>query len=176
MTEPMLDKTMQRAEPSRPISKMSRTQRNAILPPFYQRGSKSFMKVAQQRDPEYVHKWINISPRNQQMKLWKGWIPLEDPEVLARIGLGGLPKQPNGRVRWMDTELWRMPKDVAAAIHDQNEEDLAEKSSSQRAALDALAEETAGRSRGGAIPFISTGGGGDIFDRTPVAAPEPKKG
>lgn len=171
-----LDKTMQGAETSTPVVRMSRAQREALLPPYYKRGKKSFMKVAQERDPDFVHKWVNISARNQQMKIWKGWIPVEDPEELKRLGLFGIVFKANGRARWMDTELWRMPKDVAAAIKETSEEELAEQSSSQRAALDAMAEETTGRSRGKAIPFITTGGGGDVFDRTPVAAPATKKG
>lgn len=142
------------------------------LPPFYQRGGQQFMARAQSLDKEFRHRWINKLPRNQHMKLYKGWRPMENKEHLERIGLANLIS-PNGRAAWMDVELWFMPMDVYHAIRKELDERLALQSQSQRDALDALAEDVTGRTHGMAIPFITTGITGDVLDKTQVAPPTP---
>ncbi len=148
----------------------------AVLPPFYSESYSNFMKKAQADDPENRHRWVNVSPRNQVLKIWKGWNPLTDKTELTRLGLGQLINQ-RGRAQWMDVELWRMPRRTFELIRKSLDEKLARKSSAARAALDAQADDTAGRSRGKAVPFMRTGldTPGDLLDRTPVAAPTEKK-
>ncbi len=148
--------------------------RRNVLPPFYQKGGQNFMKRAQSRDKDFRHRWVNKHPRNQHMKIYKGWRPLENKEKLVELGLGNLIGT-NGRAVWMDVELWTMPMEVYKLIRAELDERLAAQSTSQREALDAMADDVTGRSRGMAVPFVSTGSTGDVLDRTQVAAPTEKK-
>lgn len=146
----------------------------ANLPPFYQAGTSDFMARAQELDPENSHRWVNISPRNQTMKVWKGYLPITDKAKLETLGLSDLVNS-KGRAQYMDTELWSRPKAVSALVQEKLNGDLARRSTSVRAALAAEADETTGQSRGKAVPFITTGDEvvGDILDRAPAAASKP---
>ena len=145
-----------------------------LLPPFYQTGQNDFMARAQRKDTEFRHRWVNISPRNQHMKLYKGWKPLEDVERLKALGVGNLIHA-NGRARWMDTELWVMPMEVYRLVRETINQRTSDQSRSQREALDAMAEDVKGRTRGMVQPYVSKGTAGvDVIDRIPVAAPTAK--
>jgi len=166
------------AAPPRPdIEPAAVAKGEAKLPPFYSESYSDFMKRAQALDPEHRHRWVNVSPRNQVLKVWKGWKPLTDKAELSRLGLADLINQ-RGRAQWMDVELWRMPTDVFKLIRKSLDEKLANRSQAARLALDASAVETAGRSGGKAVPFMTTGqdSPGEVLDRTYVPAPTPEKG
>lgn len=142
-----------------------------LLPAFYRTGYTNFMDRAQSLDPENKHFWVNKNQRNQNIRVYQGWAPIEDRSELERLGLGNLI-QPNGRATWMDVELWRQPKEVNEAIKMAKSERLAANSAGFRAALEAEAEEVAGRTGKKAIPFITSGDSNDVFDRKPVEAPD----
>jgi hypothetical protein len=166
------------APPTRPdIEPAAVASGEAKLPPFYSESYSDFMKRAQSMDPEYRHRWVNVSPRNQVLKVWKGWKPVTDKAVLTRLNLADLINQ-RGRAQWMDVELWRMPTAVFKLIRKSLDEKLANKSQAARLALDASAADTAGRSGGKAVPFMTTGQDtpGEVLDRTYVSAPTPDKG
>jgi hypothetical protein len=149
----------------------------AKLPPFYSESYSDFMKRAQAQDPEYRHRWVNVSPRNQVLKGWKGWKPLVDKAELTRLGLSDLINQ-RGRAQWMDVELWRMPTEVFKLIRKSLDKKLANRSKAARMALDASAQDTAGRTGGKAVPFMTSGQDtpGEVLDRTHVPVPNPEKG
>lgn len=138
------------------------------LPPFYRSGYADFMQEAQKRDPEHRHRWVNVSPKNQHLKILKGWEPVEDKTVLAKLGLDKLIAA-NGRARWSDTELWRMPIRRAIAIRKHIDKDTVARSQSARAAFDAMKDETKERSKGAVVPFIQNSGTDDLVQRTKVA-------
>jgi hypothetical protein len=157
---------------------MSETQKatpTIELPPFYKSAGTSIKKSAQRRDPEYKHGWFKVGPSNEVVKTSKGWVPCEDKETLVKIGLGALI-QANGRARIDELELWRMPIALARAIRQHLAEKTAEKSTSVKASLDALAADTIGRSGGKVVPVVQAGYGqqGDVLTRTPF--PMPKTG
>ena len=164
--------------PQRPDVEPAKVEKGeATLPPFYNESYSDFMKKAQGLDPSHRHRWVNVSPRNQVLKVWKGWEPVTDKNELLRLGLGQLINQ-RGRAQYMDVELWRMPTATYHLIRKSLDEKLARKSSAARAALDAQAQDTAGRTRGKAVPFMQSGQDviGEVLDRTYVAPPTPSKG
>jgi len=144
------------------------------LPPFYQAGTSDFMQRAQDMDPDFSHRWVNVSPRNQTMKVWKGYLPITDKAKLSKLGLSDLVNS-RGRAQYMDTELWARPRAQSVLVHAKINEDLARRSTSVRAALAAEAEQTSGQSQGKAVPFITTGQEvtGDILDRQPAPGSKP---
>lgn len=145
------------------------------LPAFYSGGYKHFMDRAAKLDPEYDHFWVKVSARNEMFKEMKGWVPVEDKAELKRLGLERLTKlAPNGRARYGDTELWRRPKAVGDLVRKRHAELVAEKSSSMAAALAAMADDTAGRTRGQVVPFISTGTHANVMDRVPFSTGKEK--
>lgn len=127
----------------------------AILPPFYREGFSNFMKRAQHVDPAHFHHWVNVNRHNQHLKKWKGWEPVEDKETLKKLGLDTLLNSKN-RAQHMDVELWRMPVAVGLAIRRAIARQGAERSESLKQGLEAMAEDTRGRSKGKAIPYMST--------------------
>lgn len=137
-----------------------------LLPAYYREGYSDFMKRAQARDPENRHRWCHISLKNQSLKKWKGWSPINDKAELLRLGLEDLING-RGRAQYMDVELWRMPMGVAKAIRKHQGERLARKSKAVRAALDAMADDTAGRTSGRVVPFLQTEGLTDLPDLRP---------
>lgn len=139
------------------------------LPTFYREGFISFMKEAQKRDPEFRHKWIRVSSQNQHLKALKGWEPVEDPKILERLGLASL-RTSNGRARWSDTELWRMPIGRSRLISKHLSAVTAARSQSAKAAMEDVAADTKGRSRGKVVPFLGTDGGTqDLVEKKQVA-------
>ena len=164
-TEPTIDVTAVEE------AKSTKKDWRSLLPPYYRTGYTTFMRRAQSLDPEYKHFWVNKFDRNQHIRIYQGWLPLEDRQRLEDLGVGNLIKA-TGRATWMDVELWRQPLDVNRAVRRAEDEKLAEQSAGMRAALDADADEVAGRTGNRAIPFITSGNTGDVFDRRPVAAPE----
>lgn len=152
------------------VQAVARMEKEVPLPPYYQGGFVDFMKQAQARDPENRHRWVNVNKRNQVLKVWKGWEPCTDREKIKRLGLELLINAV-GRAQYMDTELWTMPRALAVRIRSKIAADGAEKSAAQRIALDAMAEDTKGRSKGAVIPFLTSGNSGDCLTREPVAAP-----
>lgn len=144
--------------------------REEKLPAFYEAGVADFLSRIQGLDPEYRFRWIQVSAKNQQLKRYKGWEPLEDRDRILRYGFDPLLINRAGRVQWMDTELWYMPRQRAELIRKHLNDKLARRSASVRATLDAMSEDVAGRSRNRVIPFVSTGSvGEDVFDRTQVS-------
>lgn len=151
--------------------------REETLPAYWQAGIADFLGRVQAMDPEYRFRWIQISPKNQQMKRMKGWEPLEDAKRIARYGFDPILINARGRVQWMDTELWCMPTRRAELIRKHISDRLARRSASVRATLDALADDVAGRSGNRVIPFVSTGTPGlDVFDRVPVSESTARSG
>lgn len=138
-----------------------------LLPAYYREATGSFMKRAQLRDPEYRHRWVKISPHNQLIKSWKGWRPVEDAKELERLGLGDLLHTATGRARYMDTELWRMPRRVADAVRSHIARTTYERKGAAASELAALAQDTRGRSNNTVQPFSSIKTEG---------APAPRKG
>jgi len=129
--------------------------RDVPLPPYYSENFSSLMKRAAYKDKEFSHKWVKKSRENQMIKIWKGWTPLTDKDKIEFLGLGLLINE-RGRAEHIDTELWVMPKEVAAKIRQFNDRKTAEKSESLRIALEVQAEEAKGYSKGKAIPYIRT--------------------
>lgn len=151
--------------------------REESLPPYWQTGLTDFLGRIQDLDPAYRFRWIQVAPKNQQLKRMKGWEPLEDAARIARYGFDAVLINAKGRVQWMDTELWCMPVRRAELIRQHISDRLARRSASVRATLDALAEDVAGRSRNRVIPFVTSGTPGeDVFDRTPVSPASARAG
>ena len=139
------------------------------LSTFYRTGFSNFMKDAQKRDPEHRHKWIRKSPRNQHLKLLKGWTPVDDKAVLASLGLGHLIGA-SGRATWDDLELWRMPIRRALAIRRKISSDTAARSQSAKAAMESIVADTKDRSKGKVVPFLGDGGAKqDLVEKRQVA-------
>jgi len=138
------------------------------LPPFYQDAHKMFFRKAQDRDKEYRHLWINhTSGLNITLKLEKGWIPAEGDELLKRLGVFELRKS-NGRARYGDLELWRRPNAVSERVRQHGLSQLAKRSAGLRATLDAMASETAGKTKGAVRPFVDTGTPQDVLTKVPI--------
>lgn len=151
--------------------------REERLPAFYEAGIADFLGRVETLDPEYRFRWIQVSPKNQQLKRMKGWEPLEDRERIVRYGFDPILINRAGRVQWMDTELWYMPRARAELIRKHINDRLARRSSSVRATLDAMAEDVKGRSRNRVIPFVNSGTPGeDVFDRTQVSEASARAG
>lgn len=155
---------------------MSETQKvtsTVELPPFYKNAGVSIKKSAQKRDPEYKHGWFKVGPSNEVVKTSKGWLPCEDRDTLVKIGLGALINA-NGRARIDELELWRMPIAMARAIRQHLAEKTAERSTSVRNSLEALATDTIGRSGGKVVPVVQAGYSqqGDVLMRTPFPIPK----
>ena len=144
------------------------------LPPFYSGAYKNFMRNAQARDPEFDHFWVKVSARNEMLKQAKGWEPVEDAKELERLGLSRL-KHANGRARSIDVELFRRRKEVGALVRKEHARLVGEKSASMKAALEAMSDDTVGRTRGKVVPFISSAGevGHDVLDKQPYVAAKP---
>jgi hypothetical protein len=140
------------------------------LPVFYRQGFTDFMAQAQRLDPENRHRWVHVSVKNQHLKVLKGWTPVEDREKLTRLGLTHLVTA-NGRARWMDLELWTMPRARAERIRRHISEETRKRSASTRAAVDAANAETTGRSKGTVKPFIESSGDG-LSTNKQVSRPE----
>lgn len=152
-------------------------QREETLPAFYQAGIADFLGRVQSLDPAYRFRWIQVSPKNQQLKRMKGWEPLEDARRIAQYGFDPILINARGRVQWMDTELWYMPVKRAELIRGVIADKLKRRSASVRAHLDALSEEVAGRSGNRVIPFVTSGSPGqDVFDRTPISEASARSG
>ena len=56
------------------------------LPLFYDEGIPAFLARIDTLDPAYRFRWINVSAKNQQLKRYKGWEPLEDKVRIAKYG------------------------------------------------------------------------------------------
>lgn len=128
---------------------------NELLPAYYREGFSNFMKRAQAMDKGYFHHWVNVNKYNQHLKKWKGWEPVEDKVLLDKLGLGTLLNSRN-RAQHMDVELWRMPRAVGLAVRRAIARKGAARSSSLREGLEAMADDTRGRSKGRAVPYMST--------------------
>jgi len=151
--------------------------REETLPTYWQAGIADFLGRVQTLDSAYRFRWIQVSPKNQQLKRMKGWEPLEDSAKIAKYGFDPVLINSKGRVQWMDTELWYMPIRRAELIRQHIADRLKRRSASVRAHLDALADEVAGRSGNRVIPFVSSGSPGqDVFDRTPVSESNARAG
>ncbi len=151
--------------------------REERLPPFYEAGIADFLGRIQDLDPNYRFRWIQVSAKNQQLKRFKGWEPLEDRERILKYGFDPVLINAKGRVQWIDTELWCMPRARAELIRKHLNDKLARRSASVRATLDAMADDVAGRSRGRVIPFVTSGTPGeDVFDRTQVSEASARAG
>ena len=164
------------AERRSPEVRMSEA-REERLPAFYDAGVSDFLGRVQNLEPEYRYRWIQVSAKNQQLKRFKGWEPVEldranatDMAWCAKWGFDPVLINRAGRIQWIDVELWRMPRARAELIRRHLNDKLARRSASVRATLDALSEDVAGRSKGRVIPFVTSGTPGeDVFDRTQVS-------
>jgi len=153
-----------------------RAPKEEALPPYWDSGPTELMGRVENLDPDLRFYWVKVSAHNQQLKRYQGWEPVEfnrnDPAsmaLLARYGFDEILLNAKGRIQWMDTELWAMPKRRNEAIRAQINQRLTRRSASVRATLDALAEDTKGRSRNRVIPFVTSGTPGeDVFDRTQI--------
>lgn len=130
------------------------------LPQFYDGGMLAILKEAQRLDPEHRHRMVKVGPTNETQKLFKGWVPLEDKAVIEKIGLASLAKTPNGRVRYMDSELWRMPTSIAAAIRGRINAKTEARHGQLAEQLNAMKEEISGRTKGQVEVFT-----GDVMDK-----------
>ncbi len=138
------------------------------LPPFYQDANKMFFRKAQDRDKENRHLWINhTSGLNITLKLEKGWKPVEGDEILKTLGVFPL-RSSNGRARYGDLELWRRPNAVSERVRRHGEAQLAKRSAGLRATLEAMAAETAGKTRGAVRPFVDSGTPEDVLTKVPI--------
>lgn len=147
---------------------------NAKLPAYFDYGFGAVMKEAQKRDQTHAHYWIKITKdgSNEQVRAAMGWEPCDDPEVIKTLGLEHLAKNsPTGRPRFMDVELWRMPREMQAAIHEVIDQRISERNRSVKAGLEAMADEAKGKTKGGVNTFISTGDEAGVVDREAVVAP-----
>lgn len=158
------------------MSEATVTQPEPKLPQFWQTGYSDILDVAnfERVFPDLRFRWVKLSKEgyNQQRKRHQGWRPFDDPAKIARLrkecDLESTILTAANTIKWMDTELWFMPKNVNDLIRRHINDRLARRSSSVRAALEVMADEAAGRSRGKLIPFISSGGTEDIVDRKQV--------
>lgn len=165
-------------EEKRSIEVRAAEKREESLPPFWEAGPNDFMARIENLDPDYRFRWIQVSAKNQQLKRFKGWEPLEDKARIERYGFDPQLINRAGRVQWMDTELWFMPIRRAELIRKHLADKLARRSASVRTTLDILADDVAGRSRGRVVPFIGTPGnsGPDVFERTPISESAARSG
>lgn len=153
------------------------TQPKAELPQFWRTGYNDVLDVThfQKVFPDLSFRWVRLSPKgyNQQRKRHQGWKPFDDPTKVARLkkecDLESTILTAAGTIQWMDTELWWMPRQVNDLIREHINNRLARRSSSVRAALEAMAADAAGRSRGAVVPFIATGNAGDIVERKQIS-------
>lgn len=161
---------------------MSETQTTSVtapkprpgLPAYFNQGMVAVMLEAERRDVGYAHYWIKSTDDNRQVRRSMGWEPCEDKAHLSDIGLKDLIKEDN-RAHFMDTELWRMPRELQDVIREAQSERQAGRSDALRGALEAMAEDAKGRSGGKVVPYMGSGMQGDLLTRTPVASPVDKK-
>ena len=144
--------------------------KRVALPAYFDQGIVAALDKAAARDVGYAHFWIKANAENRQVRREMGWEPAEERALLESLGLKDMIRE-DGRAHYMDTELWRMPLTLQEAIHEAQDQRLADKSAGLRKALDAMAAEAEGRSKGAVIPYISTGGTLDVVNREPVAPP-----
>lgn len=130
------------------------------LPQFYDGGMLAILKEAQRLDPEHRHRMVKVGPTNETQKLFRGWVPLEDKAVIEKIGLKSLMSSANGRVRYMDSELWRMPTSVALAIRERINAKTAARHGQLAEQLNAMKEEIGGRTKG-KVEVLT----GDVLDK-----------
>lgn len=145
------------------------------LPVYFDGGFQQVADEAQKRDPEYTHFWVKRGRENEQTRRMMGYTPVEDDVTLDLLGLLGL-KNERGRASWQDVELWKMPKELNDSIHDAQNQEVAERTVSIRAALETAGAEAQGRSGGAVQAFVTTGGRDDVVDRRLVTAPAEGKG
>lgn len=137
------------------------------LPVFYQtQGLTNFLGRANEVDPDYRYRWIQISAKNQQVKKMKGWEPVESREVIDRLEFDHVLINAKGRVQWGDVELWRMPRGRADAIRKHINDRTTRRTTSVQARLKEMAAEVAGQTGNAVSPFVG-GGREDVFARVP---------
>lgn len=150
--------------------------KKVALPAYFDSGITAVFEEAMRRDTEHAHYWIKSEDANRQTRRAMGWSPLEDKETLKRLGLGDLIGA-DGRAHYMDTELWRMPREMQDAIHEAQSERQAQRSDAIRATLAAMGDDTKGRSKNAVVPYMGDPSGvtQDLITRERVAPPVAKK-
>lgn len=162
----------------KPKEAAQKAETDVPMPAFYQMQARttSLLDVTplQKMFPGHDFWWVNWrSQKNMLAKQWKGWTPVTDKEWIKKMEYEYLLAA-DGRVRHDDLELWTRPMSITERAHKIYDTRLAAKSSSVRAAIDAQAEETKGRSGGKVVPFMKSGvPEQDVFTRTPVALDAP---
>jgi hypothetical protein len=166
----MSESTVQDASPM--SAEVSAGLKKLGLPIYFNGGMLGILKNAARLDKEYAHYWVKSVEENYLVRRQMGWEPYEDKERLMALGLRDLIRA-DGRAHFGDLELWRMPHELQKMIHEHQDLRLAERSETLRAQIDAMAEDTKGRSKGMVVPYCNTGGQTDVVTRERVAAPAP---